>query len=568
MLFHTSIFQNECTFLREILSIIDIDFVWGAIHPLYLWCGQLLNKAVLREQIMARLRNMCEPASTGDPTRSCRDSISDKEMIYANQTQPTVTRSWVTSVRSPTATFTNSIAYILLPNPDFTFHLIHKPSNAQERHGTHNYYWPRATMMSKPLSYGLNLSKKSGSQKPNPAKRRPVFGDDGDSDDDDNRAGGKSGQVEVITEIIDAAPPPAAAARNRDAKTSSASKPKSAGGQRPLSGAKPSGGAGKQVPIIGDLSSALTARKHAQSAEKEDPSIYDYDAAYDSFKAAPAAAAAAKASAADRRPQYMANLKKMAEVRERDRKIAEDKKMKREREAEGDEFAGKDMFVTEAYKKQQEENRRLEEEEKRREEAEDKKNEAGGMTGFYKRLLDQGDKRHAEMMKAAEEAQKNGGPQKPQEDEAEEKEKTDVDMARELNEKGAAVAINDDGQVVDKRQLLKGGLNLGAKKKTDVKKDDDRDRRDERDRRDHGSSRGYFGGGGKQAMRDRQSRMMEAQYEQALKRSREEAEEERKKIELVSKSRKTESDISSAKERYLARKRAEAEAKKNGAVDP
>ncbi|KAH9430833.1 hypothetical protein MCOR02_008160 [Pyricularia oryzae] len=190
-------------------------------------------------------------------------------------------------------------------------------------------------MMSKPLSYGLNLSKKSGSQKPNPAKRRPVFGDDGDSDDDDNRAGGKSGQVEVITEISDAAPPPAAAARNRDAKTSSASKPKSAGGQRPLSGAKPSGGAGKQVPIIGDLSSALTARKHAQSAEKEDPSIYDYDAAYDSFKAAPAAAAAAKASAADRRPQYMANLKKMAEVRERDRKIAEDKKMKREREAEG-----------------------------------------------------------------------------------------------------------------------------------------------------------------------------------------------------------------------------------------
>lgn len=94
VLFHTSIFQNECTFLREILSIIDIDFVWRAIHPLYLWCGQLLNKAVLREQIMARLRNMCEPASTGDPTRSCRDSISDKEMIYANQTQPTVTRSW------------------------------------------------------------------------------------------------------------------------------------------------------------------------------------------------------------------------------------------------------------------------------------------------------------------------------------------------------------------------------------------------------------------------------------------------------------------------------------------
>ncbi|TLS23332.1 uncharacterized protein PpBr36_05951 [Pyricularia pennisetigena] len=420
--------------------------------------------------------------------------------------------------------------------------------------------------MSKPLSYGLNLSKKPGSQKPNPAKRRPVFGDDGDSDDEDNRTGAKTGQVEVITEISDAASASGTAASRRDVKISSTAKPKP--GQRPLSGAKAPGGAGKQVPILGDLSSALTARKHAESAEQEDPSIYDYDAAYDSFKATPAAAAAAKAaSAAERKPQYMASLKKMAEVRERDRKIAEDKKMKREREAEGDEFADKDMFVTEAYKKQQEENRRLEEEERRREEAEDKQNEAGGMTGFYKRLLDQGDKRHAEMMKAAEEAQKNGGPQKTQEDEPEEKEKTDADVARELNEKGASVAINDDGQVVDKRQLLKGGLNLGAKKKTEGKKDDDRDRRDERDRRDHGGSRGYFGGGGKQAARDRQSRMMEAQYEQALKRSREEAEEERKKIELVSKSRKTESDISSAKERYLARKRAEAEAKKNGAVD-
>jgi len=69
-------------------------------------------------------------------------------------------------------------------------------------------------------------------------------------------------------------------------------------------------------------------------------------------------------------------------------------------------------------------------------------------------------------------------------------------------------------------------------------------------------------------MRDRQSRMLEAQYEQALKRSRDEEEAEREKVETAAKTRKTEADISSAKERYLARKRAEAEAKKNGIAHP
>ncbi len=65
-------------------------------------------------------------------------------------------------------------------------------------------------------------------------------------------------------------------------------------------------------------------------------------------------------------------------------------------------------------------------------------------------------------------------------------------------------------------------------------------------------------------MRERQTRMIEAQIEETLKRQREEEEEETKRVEVASKSRRTESDISSAKERYLARKRAAEEAKKEG----
>ncbi|KAJ8120334.1 hypothetical protein ONZ43_g2934 [Nemania bipapillata] len=278
--------------------------------------------------------------------------------------------------------------------------------------------------------------------------------------------------------------------------------------------------------MYGDLSSALESRRHREAAEELDPSIYDYDAVYESLK-------------------------------------PEKKVITREREEEGDEYAGTEKFVTEAYKKQQEENRRIEAEERQREEEESRKNQAGGMTAFYRDLLDKGDRRHAEIVKAAEEGAKSG-PKLEGEAQKEEKTKTDADVAREINERGGTIAINEDGQVVDKRELLRGGLNLSAKKKSETPKNMQRglDRGGER-----GPSRGFIGHGGKQAMRERQSRMLEAQLEQTLKRSLEQEEEERRQVERATKSRKTEADISNAKERYLARKRQAEEKKKGLAAD-
>jgi len=49
--------------------------------------------------------------------------------------------------------------------------------------------------------------------------------------------------------------------------------------------------------------------------------------------------------------------------------------------------------------------------------------------------------------------------------------------------------------------------------------------------------------------------MMEAQLEQLTKRAAAEEAEEMQKVERAAKSRKTEGDVSSAKERYLQRKR-------------
>lgn len=371
-----------------------------------------------------------------------------------------------------------------------------------------------------------------------------MFGDDDDSDDN---TGNADGNVEEIGDF--------------DSFGTTKSRPES---RKPT---KAKNGPLTQPPklkaknqhnaMFGDLSSSLASRKNAEAAAEVDANVYEYDSVYDSFKPKKEVTKEDE----ERRPKYMRNLLQAAEVRKRDALIAEEKKIAREREAEGEEYAGKEKFVTEAYRKQQEENKRLEEEERRREEEEAKKNKGGGISAFYRQLLDKGEQRHADIVKAAEEQAKQGPQEAQVEEEEGEKEKTDAEIAKELNEKGASVAINEDGQVVDKRQLLKGGLNLGAKQKEAVRRETDRPA--ERGRREVTGAQI----GRKQAMRERQSRMLAEQLEQSMKRSREDEETQRQEVERASKSRKTEGEISSAKERYLARKRAAEEEKKKAAAE-
>ena len=449
------------------------------------------------------------------------------------------------------------------------------------------------------FSFGLKKSappkKLAFSTKPSSssafARKPPVaapFGGDDDDDDDDTTTPNSAPKAVAIIELdgfeINAPAIPADESSN-DRKKPSRSKKSSAPPAPPST--KPA--AKHQLPAttaaalqFDDLSSALDSRRHAQAATETDPTIYDYDAVYDSLKAAAAAAKKEddEAGAAEqKRPKYFDALQKAADVRERDRQIAEEKRLKRERDAEGDEFADKEKFVTEAYKRQQEANRKLEEEEARREEEERKRNKNRGMADFYKTMLDRGEEEHRAQVKAVEEWSKNGGGggdggaahdgAKKQAGEDQEKQKSATERAREINAMGGNVIINDDGEVVDKRQLLRGGLNVAPKKKMEVQQEKARGQQHQQaGARLGGSTKGVFAGpGGKSGMRERQTRMLEAQLEETLKRSREEEEAERAKVELVAKSKKTDADISSAKERYLARKRAAEEAKKNGTAD-
>ena len=245
----------------------------------------------------------------------------------------------------------------------------------------------------------------------------------------------------------------------------------------------------------------------------------------------------------------MGNLLAAAEVRKRDQLRAKEKMLAKEREAEGEEFADKEKFVTGAYKAQQEEVRRMEAEEARREieEAERRRKQGGGMVGLYRGMLERDEKRHEEMVKAAE-AGKGTTKEEPFRET-----KSESELARE---KGAT--INDDGVVVDKRQLLSAGLNVAARRKTPVSAlAVDATRSAAR----VGRSADLQGpGGAKMAQRERQTRMLEAQLEEATKRAADDEEVQREALERAAKSRKTEGDINSARQRYLDRKKAAAAA--------
>ncbi|KAI4245999.1 MAG: hypothetical protein L6R40_002215 [Gallowayella cf. fulva] len=298
------------------------------------------------------------------------------------------------------------------------------------------------------LSYGLNITKKgpsSSSGKPAATKRRPIFDDDSAPEDDPDVA---DDNAELITSV--------------GGLQSSAPHQRRPG--KPEARKSPGHSTFQRISKFGDLSTNHTTSKHAQTAQSLDPSIYDYDAVYDSLHAnVKSSGNPSSAAAADdaKKPKYMQSLLAAAETRKRDQLRAKDKMLAKERELEGDEFADKEKFVTAAYKRQQEEVRKAETEEaqREREAAERQRREGGGLKGMYKYMLERDEEKHAAALKSAQEATISGSPstEKIAGSGEGKKEKSEAELAKE---KGAVV--NEEGQVVDKRQLLNAGLNAGA----------------------------------------------------------------------------------------------------------
>lgn len=110
------------------------------------------------------------------------------------------------------------------------------------------------------------------------------------------------------------------------------------------------------------------AKMVIDKALEEDPNIFAYDEVYDDMKKEQDQMAGVSAGSGDgtkKKSKFIGNLKLNAEKR----KIAEehriDRKIEREREAEGDQFADKESFVTEAYRQKLLERKIYEEREKK-----------------------------------------------------------------------------------------------------------------------------------------------------------------------------------------------------------
>lgn len=438
------------------------------------------------------------------------------------------------------------------------------------------------------LSYGLNLPNKKpqGISLGKPGlsgqkRKKTIFDSDSESDDDSKKNNNAEPAAVEISTIGGLDPPsperetdnPPPSRKPRLSADSRSASPSTKKNQRPKSSTPT-----QDDPVsYRNLSALHTSKKNAEEAKEVDPTIYSYDSIYDSIHAKPSSGNnnnSNKDANGNEVPKYMTNLLRSAEVRKRDQLRARDRLLAKEREAEGDEFADKEKFVTAAYKAQQEEVKKIEEEEARREkEEEERRKGGGGMLGFYKDMLDRGEKRHGEAVKAAEEAVEKKRKQLEEgvveEDEeakpaTQEGEKTEAQIAAELKAQGKNIIVNDEGQVVDKRQLLSAGLNVAPKPK---KQAQTQPRATPAASRPSDTARASEAGMSRSAQRFRQTQMVAAQLEEKARQESEAEEAKRKELAEKSKSKKTETDVLSAKERYLARKREremEAAAKKKG----
>ncbi|NXY21113.1 NSRP1 protein, partial [Atrichornis clamosus] len=129
-----------------------------------------------------------------------------------------------------------------------------------------------------------------------------------------------------------------------------------------------------------------------QKALEEDATVYEYDSIYDEMQQKKKENSAKMFSGKDdKKPRYIHNILKAAEIRKKEQERRMERKIQKEREMEGGEFAHKEAFVTSAYKKKLQE-RAEEEERERRESALEAYldvTKQRDLSGFYRHLLNQ-----------------------------------------------------------------------------------------------------------------------------------------------------------------------------------
>ncbi|THH33839.1 hypothetical protein EUX98_g256 [Antrodiella citrinella] len=334
----------------------------------------------------------------------------------------------------------------------------------------------------------------------------------------------------------------------------------------------PKSSANKQL-VAQNAGLSKAAKKRLEEEQKVDATVFEYDEVWDKMQEAKQRQKVVKeVDAKERKPKYIANLLTTAATRRLDHLRAEEKMIQRERESEGDEFADKEAFVTQAYKDQMAELRKAEQEEKEREEKE-KKLRGGigsGMSHFYRKLLEESEHQHDATV-AATSSKPIIGPQAPTPNLTISKPvdfapKSDLELAQVARDAGKDVELNDDNQIVDKRELLSAGLNLAAPNTRLLGLQTSKTKTDEEPVNAH---RAVGTAASRREINERRAREIAKQMEEEQERLVDENErrEEESRSRVVSK-RNNDDSIQSAKERYLARKRQKMEEKYNSAAEP
>ncbi|KAJ7439343.1 coiled-coil domain-containing protein 55-domain containing protein [Mycena latifolia] len=213
-----------------------------------------------------------------------------------------------------------------------------------------------------------------------------------------------------------------------------------------------------------NVQSSRTMQKRMEAEKKVDKTVYEYDEVWDKMQESKLRQREAKElDSKDRKPIYIYDLLSSAATRRLDYLRAEEKMMQLEREAEGDEFLDKESFVTQAYKDQMARVRAAEEEEKKRDEL--LKNQGGGSSGmahFYRKLLEDSEQKHEATVAATHKPTIGPSPNLTITKPPDFTPISDLDLAERARDEGKDVELNDDNQIVDKRDLLVAGLNLSA----------------------------------------------------------------------------------------------------------
>lgn len=147
----------------------------------------------------------------------------------------------------------------------------------------------------------------------------------------------------------------------------------------------------KQPQLKPNMLQQKQIQKLHDQAVEEDPNIFLYDEVYDDIQNKRIEAKKQQKAQEDKKPKYIKKLIETAEKRKKEYERRVERQVQKEREAEGEKFKDKEIFVTSTYRKKLEEIKEAELEEKRQEYLESigDVTKQADLSGFYRHLYSQ-----------------------------------------------------------------------------------------------------------------------------------------------------------------------------------